>query len=201
MRLAVALTIAALAAPAFASGGSLYILKMETVEPSADAGHRGQIEVVSYSWSPAQAHGNDHELEMDVPAGRAQPPPSGASAKFGVISGAHRDSSRTSVGGDPDRPVVAGSVPDAGAAREGKLQTLRARAVADIDKPPHGRSSVWIRVATPWAACRVGARYPAMTLSGNGRGHRLEDVRVSSCAADRIGLHAERIRAWDKVQE
>jgi hypothetical protein len=215
MRLAAsALIIAAIAAtPTFASGGNPYVLKMETV--GSGPGQRGQVEVLSYGWGSAPATGDDHEIEYTVGVGKAPPPPGGA-GKFGAVSGAHRDADRTAVGGtvgnkaadgeegasgDPDRPIIAGSVPNDGAARESKLQALRARAVADIAKPPPGRSSVWIRVATPWAACRVGARYPAMTLSGNGRGHRLEDVRVSSCAADRISLRAERIRAWDKAQE
>ena len=55
---------------------------------------------------------------------------------------------------------------------------------------PLDQGSVWIRVASPWAACRVGARYPTLELSDGGRTYRLVGATVAGCG--RSGAEANR---------
>lgn len=47
---------------------------------------------------------------------------------------------------------------------------------------PLAKGSVWIRVATPWAGCRVGARYPALELTEGTKRYMLQDASIASCA-------------------
>jgi hypothetical protein len=139
--------------------------------------------------------------------------------------------------GDPDRPVIAGSVPNPPAGRganetisigggrtetgqaTGKRQHLpiRARTYYDQQRLPVGskltvrvtkplaKGSVWVRVMTPWAACRVGARYPSLRLADGAQAYTLEDVTVASCgdADDRpteeVAFYYNKVtvRGWD----
>lgn len=62
----------------------------------------------------------------------------------------------------------------------GKRQHMPLRTRAHYDHPL-GKGSVWIRVSSPWAACRVGARYPSLELAGGGKTYRLQDVTVAAC--------------------
>jgi hypothetical protein len=64
---------------------------------------------------------------------------------------------------------------------------------------PLARGSVWVRVATPWAACRVGARFPAAVLENASGSHELGDVTVAACAPDAIALNYAKVtvRGWD----
>lgn len=107
--------------------------------------------------------------------------------------------------GDPDRPIIAGNVPNASAASPGANETLtvgggrtetasgqatgkrqhmpiRARAYYD---QPLATGSVWVRVASPWTACRVGARYPSIELGDGAARYVLQDVTVASCGGSR----------------
>lgn len=46
---------------------------------------------------------------------------------------------------------------------------------------PAGKGSVWVRVASPWTACRVGIRFPWLELRDGGRTYRLEGASVANC--------------------
>ena len=87
--------------------------------------------------------------------------------------------------GDPDRPVIIGSLPNPPSApmqynpKEltiSKSNNWAARAT------PLPRGSVRVKTKLPWLACRVGTRYPALELVDGARRHRLEDVTVASCS-------------------
>lgn len=128
-------------------------------------------------------------------------------------------------GGDPDRPIIAGNIPNASTASVGPNETItigggrtetasgqatgkrqhmpiRTRAYYD---QPRGKGSVWIRVGSPWAACRVGARYPSLRLAEGAQAYTLEDVTVVSCgdADDRpteeVAFYYNKVtvRGWD----
>ena len=105
------------------------------------------------------------------------------------------------VGGSEKQTIGANRTPTARS--DNKLQEVRARAVADTPsgerqhRPvtirkewdagtpqlarPLGKGSVWIRVATPWAGCRVGARYPSLELTEGTKRYMLQDASVASC--------------------
>lgn len=87
--------------------------------------------------------------------------------------------------GDPDRPVIAGNVPNPAAAKRQHGQVTITKewdAATPRLATPLAKGSVWIRVATPWTACRVGARYPSLELGdGGGKKYLLQDVTVARC--------------------
>ncbi|MCL6699589.1 hypothetical protein LZ496_12445 [Sphingomonas sp. NSE70-1] len=51
---------------------------------------------------------------------------------------------------------------------------------ATADAPP-AEGSVVVKVEYPWTACKVGANYPSLALSGGGKRYVVEDVTVSKC--------------------
>jgi len=56
--------------------------------------------------------------------------------------------------------------------------------IMKLDRPA-AKGSVWVRVATPWTACRVGARYPSLELGSAGKRYVLQEVTVASCGGSR----------------
>ena len=54
---------------------------------------------------------------------------------------------------------------------------------ASTDAPP-APGSVIVKVEYPWTACKVGANYPSLSLSGGGKRYQVEDVTVSKCSSD-----------------
>ena len=183
------------------------------------------------SWStsgdadaPAHRGGGSNQMTMDDTAGKKTAAPAAVShdLRTNVVA---RTAPPPGSGGDPDRPLVAGSVPNAsspsvgadetitiGGARTetasgqatGKRQHMPVRVRTYYDQP-QSKGSVWIRVATPWAACRVGARYPSLRLAEGARAYTLEDVTVASCgdADDRpteeVAFYYNKVtvRGWD----
>jgi len=105
--------------------------------------------------------------------------------------------------GDPDRPIIAGTAPNPSPTADRKRQYASIQAgptpynpkeysvsksnkrAAAARATPLDKGSVWVRVATPWAACRVGARYPSLELGGAGKRYVLQDVTVASCGGSR----------------
>lgn len=49
---------------------------------------------------------------------------------------------------------------------------------------PPSPGSVNIKTEYPWTACKVGATYPSLSLSGGGTRYQVEDVTVSKCSRD-----------------
>jgi len=64
---------------------------------------------------------------------------------------------------------------------------------------PADKGSVWVRVATPWSACRVRARYPSLELGGGRQAYRFEDAVVTGCAPDGASFDYAKVtvRGWD----
>ena len=68
---------------------------------------------------------------------------------------------------------------------------------------PQDNSSVWIRVGTPWTACRAGTRYPTVELVEGAASYQLSDVVVTSCAAGGASLSYAKVkvRGWDPAKK
>ena len=148
-----------------------------------DGPRQQRIEIESWSWGAADAAqhraGGSNQISMDDTAGKEKL-------------------------GDPDRPVIAGSVPTPPASGEatGKRQPMPIRARTTYDKP-QDEGSVWIRVSTPWAACRVGARYPSLSLGSGAKTYLLEDVTVASCGGGEVAVAYKKVkvRAWNPTKK
>lgn len=239
---------AALGVPAAAEEKStkprLAVLEFKT--PAGGAA-TAPLEVVDFSWGEADAPpraGGSNQMSMDDTAGKAKaaapaavshdlrtnvvartaPPP-------GPGTGPYRANDRLrnagpknghAAGGDPDRPIVAGRVPNPSSASVGANETITvgggrtetafggrrlpvgSKLTVQVTRPL-AKGSVWIRVATPWSACRVGARYPSLELAEGAQAYTLEDVTVASCgdADDRpteeVAFYYNKVtvRGWD----
>jgi hypothetical protein len=94
-----------------------------------------------------------------------------------------------------DGLAVSWDVPDS-AARVSKIDgfTVKQKAVEGSGLPtgkrqhkpfslarPLDKGSVWIRVASPWADCRVGKRFPSLEISDGTQAHRLVNATVAGC--------------------
>lgn len=94
--------------------------------------------------------------------------------------------SRRAAGGDTDRPIIIGSLPNppAGPMQYNPKEYSVSKSnnwAAARRATPLAKGSVWIRVSSPWGACRVGAHYPTLELGGGGKTYVLQDVTVASC--------------------
>ena len=65
---------------------------------------------------------------------------------------------------------------------EGKYRTLRPR---PLDAPLPANGSLVVQASG--GTCRVGARYPSITLSGRGKSYLLQDVEVVDCGVGATG--------------
>jgi hypothetical protein len=181
-----AAALAAFAAPAAAADRYTYLALGDSIPSASGNDRRDHIEILSYSWGSTQAAGKKSggvDYVWSVQEGESAPPPAGG---VRVAAG--------DVNGDPDRPVIAGNVPNASA---GTRQHRPITIAKDVDKAPppaekrqHGwvavskpldRGSVRAKVKFPWVGCVVGARYPDITLGDGARSYRLQDVTVASC--------------------
>lgn len=213
---AIAIVFALAAAPAAAGG----YLKLGGVkgQTSAAGSHRDEIHIESYSWGRSQTAGKMHmedisaaptdgakgakggnvEYEWKVEEGESAPPrptrPSDVTMKRGTTAG------------DPDRPIVAGRVPNTSAAREstemggtedinigvGELQEATISKSMDMANPkltqfssPAPRGSMTAIV--PAGTCRRGARYPTAELGTGDRVYTMTGVVVTGCSAAASG--------------
>lgn len=96
----------------------------------------------------------------------------------------------STAGGDVDRPIVIGRLPNSPQAgqvapMQYNPKELTIKKTNDWGSAaratPAAKGSVWIRMATPWAGCRVGKRYPSLELGEGGKTYMLQDVTVASC--------------------
>ncbi len=176
------LIAAGFAAPAWSAPA--YFLKLAGVEGeatnSADK-HKDQIEILSWSWGTTRAgrKGGNVEYEWKVEEGEsASPRPGGVRVAAGDVNG----DGRASIGGSETQTIGANRSASGQATGKRHHLPLRARTYA----APPDRGSVRIKVKYPWVGCKVGARYPDITLGDDANSHRLQDVTVASCgtAAD-----------------
>ena len=70
-----------------------------------------------------------------------------------------------------------------GARTEARSMETMKKGWRDAASQPLQNGSVWVRVSSPWTACRVGTRYPSLELAGGGKTYVMRDVTVSSCGA------------------
>jgi hypothetical protein len=199
------------------------------------------LEILGFAWSdsgPARHRaGGSNQMSMDDTAGKEKSPsgfgewiadferPQAGGAPYRANDRLRNAGPKSgNAAGDPDRPLIAGSVPNPSAARganetisigggrtetasgqaTGKRQHLPIRARTYYDQA-QGKGSVWIRVATQWAACRVGARYPSLRLAGGAHAYTLEDVTVASCGdsddrpTEEVAFYYNNVtvRGWD----
>ena len=148
-----ALAAAALAAPAVAA--SNYYLHLDdgkggSAAARASGGHKDWIEILSWSWGATN------------------------SAKYGAVSGAHRDD---------------GVAAPAEKRQHGWMPSNR----------PLDSGGLRVKVKFPWLDCKVGAAFPDATLQNDAGRYALKDVQVTSCAADSVGLDYAKVtvRGWD----
>lgn len=83
--------------------------------------------------------------------------------------------------GANEKMTVHGNRTESGQAT-GKRQHMPLRSRMYYDQP-QAKGSVWVRVASPWNACRVGARYPSLELGEGTKRYVLQDVTVASCGS------------------
>ena len=179
-------------------------LRIVTETPMTGKGGQNEIEILSWSWGQTRAAGGNVEFEWKVEEGESAPPAPGGAAKFGAVSGMHRDSSMKESGekgGTEDINIGVGELQDAGKKptttqrmlAPGATKPTRASAMP-AEKRQHGwvtvskpleRGAVRVKVKFPWAGCRVGTRYPKLALGGGGQMYELSDAVVTSCGSTR----------------
>ncbi len=157
---AIAVLFALAAAPAVAGPA---FLKFGGVDGDTKDRHKNEIEILSWSWGATQAKGKI-EHEWKVEEGESAPPAPGGTAKFGAVSGMHRNSDmavkgskigQNSAAGDPDRPLVAGRIPNANAAGDTTAGDVDGDGRAEVArKRQHG----WVTVSKPLARGAVRGR-------------------------------------------
>lgn len=183
-----AAVLAAVAATSAAAGQARL-----TLGGGAAAGGGGHIEIESYSWGAAKLQ----------PGGGG----AGAAQKDMVMKGSAIGENAPEGRWVPitQRPGMATGDPgrDSQAAKKPKTTTkllapgaTKPTTGAAPNPTPPGKGSVWIRVSSPWNACRVGAHYPSLELSDGGQSYQLQDVTVASCgdgATEEVAFYYNRI--------
>lgn len=172
----------AAAAPERRSGKEAiyYTITLTNVAPQQQ--DKGQhLEVQSWHWgmpNDAPGVGGVSVGAGDINDSRSGHSMLGASDKITV--GANRTESNptsgrvTGLATDPAEPTAAQAT--------GKRQhrPFAARGIYDQGAPPPSGS---LTVLANAGSCNLGARYPSLTLAGEGKAYLLEDVRVAGCAA------------------
>lgn len=104
----------------------------------------------------------------------------------------------------------AAAAPAGGAAQFNPKEISVTKQVAWQGVPrPLDRGAVRVKVKFPWAGCRVGARYPALTLGGSAERYELTDAVVTHCGSassggeslpmEEVGFNYRKVkvRGWD----
>lgn len=204
---AVTLGVAMLASGPVSAGG--YMKLGDIKGEVADKGHKGEIEILSWSWG-------------ETNSGTFSGGSGGGAGKVNKVEALTvKQRSSTAIeremkesgekGGTEDINIGVGELQSSGAqAREhDKRTTWIERSTStpsdaeakrkSIGQPKYGDitlkrgvmaappASGMVRVKTkmPWLACKVGDRYPMLHLAGeDGQAYRLSDVKVASCGGD-----------------
>ena len=196
----VAAAVAIPASPVFAKD---VLRLLATVSPRAV-----EIEVDRVAWGSTRAKGKV-EHEWKVEEGESAAPAPGGGAKFGAVSGAHRD----------DAPSGARSVTSPRDAASGQATGRRTHKPVTFTKEwgsatpqlarPLETGSMTLNVKLP--GCAVGTRYPSAELTTSGGRYAFQDVVVASCGGasgggaggslptEQVTLNYAKVkvRAWD----
>lgn len=156
------------------------------------------------------AKGGNVEFEWKVEEGESAPPPPAGDmtlkgSKIGENSAAGsgggqgggkvsvHDISTTSATAAGGVAVAAGDVTGDGGSSASGLPTGKRQHKPMVLTKPLDKGTVWVRVASPWASCRVGARYPSLTLSDGAKSHVLHDVSIADCGNAAAGAPTEEV--------
>ena len=173
-------------APAAAASAD-YFLKIEGVDgESKDDKHKGEIEILSYSWGATRT-GQADALTDGLMIIRYNTEPAGAAAdknivlkgsKIGENAPATSGGVRVAAGdvdGDGRAAVVSPRDPASGLATGKRMHK-------PVTFPtPRDRGSLTVRGKFP--GCAVGTRYPVLALSGAGQRFTLQDAIITSCSS------------------
>lgn len=165
----VAAVLAALAATSAAAAASDYYLKFDTIKGGSAAARASggkPLEIESWSWGTTMAGDWDGTIK-GPPDGAAQ----AGAAKYGAVSGLHRDDS---------------------------IAAKRQHGWITVSQPLD-RGSVRVKVKFPWLECRVGAAFPDAVLQNAAGRYELEQVLVAGCAPNGVALNYAKVkvRGWD----
>ena len=163
-----AIVAAALAAPAPALAASAdHYLKLGDVkgELAASNGPGKQLEILSWSW------GATSEWDGTIKG-------AASTAKYGAVSGAHRDDSVSPAPGTPTEKRQHGWV--------------------TVSKPLD-RGAVRVKVKFPWLDCKVGAAFPDAVLQNDAGRYEFKDAIITGCAPDSVSLNYAKVivRGWN----
>ena len=152
--------------------------------------------------SGASAGGGANAIRMDDTAGREklQPGGGGGAAQMDMVLKGSTIGQNSRVGANETLTVgggrtegligqaigqmaVEGNEDSAQATGKRQHKPMTITKEWDARSAPLPQGSVRVKVKMPWIACRVGNRYPRLELTGGGKTHVLEDVRVASCGS------------------
>ncbi len=213
-----AAALVALAASSAAAGPAY--MKFEPIKGDSNAkeDHRDEIEILSYSWGQPQAAGRVSKVDgftvkqgvkaaqggekggtedINIGVGELQENAARAGSGSGGGHGSGKvsthDISTNSATASGGVSVAAGDVTgDGGSAASGLPTGKRMHKPMTLTKPLD-KGTVWVRVASPWTGCRVGDRYPSITLADGARSHVLHDVSVANCGNAAAGAPTEEV--------
>lgn len=188
--------IAVLELQAFKWGSASSAIELEPVKITsyqlgaggADSGRINKVEGVPMTHKTVEGRGMN-ELSMDEKAGKERTAQKDMSVKGQTIKqnsqpyGGFAGGVRVAPGDVDGSTIGANETITVGGARTGGSSMETMKKAWRESSQPLAKGSVWIRVASPWAGCRVGAIYPRLELADGGRTYVLEDVRVTSCGS------------------
>jgi hypothetical protein len=204
-----AAAIAALATASAASGPTggteeVYF-KITLQEARAQDGKGQHLEVHSFQWgvatSPLKLERNyvkswSTSGDAATPRGTNQMTMDDTAGKEEAAAGSQASGRVTGIASDPSEPASGQAT--------GKRQhkPLLMRGYYD-QAPPPARGN--LTVLASGAPCRIGARYPSLSLSGGGKDYLLQDVRVAACGDTAAGPEEQitfvygrvTVRGWD----
>jgi type VI protein secretion system component Hcp len=186
---ALAASSAAAGKPAIDNEGHVY-LSGALLGGSASKDGGQHLEVHSYQWGTASQAYLKYKLDpvyvksWSTSGDADAPPPSGGGNNEmrmeDSAGGGHQQSrSGHSMLGASERVTVGGSQTESGQATgKRQHQPLIARGYYDQATPPP-RGTLTILASA--SACRVGARYPSLTLDGRGKSYLLQNLQIVEC--------------------
>jgi type VI protein secretion system component Hcp len=207
-----AAAIAALATASAAAGKEEVYYTITLTEARAHDGGKGQqLEIHSFQWGSASQAQLKYKLDPVFvkswsTSGDAAPPSGGGGNQMRAEDSAGGSEAKGTANGGRVTGIASDPADPAAGLATGKRQhmPMRTRGYYDTSTPPQNGS---LTVLASLPNCRVGTRYPSLTLNGRGKSYTLHEVTVVSCgsaAADdrpteEIAFYYNKIsvRGWD----